>query len=88
MITKNQALTANHLHYTGKHDCTVHIGPRGDKRVNITEVRRTGKTQTWVTRPEHFKLPVKFGLYESTYATHENANDWHILEDCPMREVN
>jgi hypothetical protein len=88
VITKDQALTADNLHYTGRHDCTIHIGPRGGKRVNITAVRRSGQTQTWKTRPEDFKMPVKFGLYESSYATHENANDWHTLEDCPVREDN
>ena len=88
MITKNQAITADHLHYTGKHDCTIHIGPRGGKRVNITEVRRSGKTQTWKTRPEEFKMPVKYGMYESSYATHENANDWHTPNDCPVNNDN
>lgn len=39
-------------------------------------VRRSGKTQLWKTRPNEFKIPVKYGLYESTYITHENFDNW------------
>ena len=41
-------------------------------------VRVTGKCKTWKTRPTHFRLPVKYGLYESGYITHENCNDWRV----------
>jgi len=41
-------------------------------------VRVTGKCKTWKTRPTHFRLPVKHGLYESTYITHENVDEWRI----------
>jgi hypothetical protein len=26
------------------------------------KARRNGKTQTWVTRPDHFSIPIKAGL--------------------------
>lgn len=42
------------------------------------QVRRTGKTQTWKTRPLEFKIPVKFGLYESFYITEKNAHEFSI----------
>lgn len=40
--------------------------------------RRTGKTQTWKTRPNEFKIPFKYGLYYSGYITHNNATDWKV----------
>ena len=39
-------------------------------------VRKTGMLKTWKTRPEEFKLPVKHGLRDSGYITHENMNEW------------
>lgn len=39
-------------------------------------VRRTGKNKIWKTRPNEFKIPVKYGLYESTYITQENFTQW------------
>ena len=41
-------------------------------------VRVTGKCKTWKTRPTHFRLPVKYGMYESGYITHENCDEWRI----------
>ena len=38
--------------------------------------RVTGKCKTWKTRPLEFKLPVKYGMYESFYITHENCDEW------------
>lgn len=43
------------------------------------QVRRTGKTQRWKTRPNEFKIPVKYGLYESGYITDQNAADWEVV---------
>lgn len=37
------------------------------------QVRSSGKCQTWKTRPNDFKLPVKYGMYESSYITQDNA---------------
>lgn len=49
-------------------------------------VRSSGKCQTWVTRPEEFKLPVKYGLYESGYITHANAHEWTLYEPAPVKK--
>lgn len=38
--------------------------------------RVNGKCQTWITRPNEFKLPVKHGLYQCFYITEKNADDW------------
>lgn len=36
-------------------------------------VRVSGKLKLWVTRPEHFRIPVKYGLRTSFYITQDNA---------------
>jgi hypothetical protein len=38
--------------------------------------RVNGKCQTWKTRPEDFKLPVKHGLKQCFYICPENAAQW------------
>jgi hypothetical protein len=38
--------------------------------------RRNGKTQTWKTRPNDFKIPVKYGLYQYFYIDQNNCKDW------------
>jgi hypothetical protein len=43
------------------------------KSKELKQVRVSGKCQTWKTRPDDFKLPVKYGMYESLYITPENA---------------
>jgi|SoiMethySBSTD1v2_1073268.scaffolds.fasta_scaffold1108904_3 hypothetical protein len=48
----------------------------------VYRVRRSGKTQLWKTRPGEFKIPVKFGLYQSLYLTHENAHEWNDGSEC------
>ncbi len=45
-------------------------------RTKGIRVRVSGKCQTWKTRPNEFKLPVKYGLYESGYITNDNASEW------------
>jgi hypothetical protein len=75
MVTKEQAVNARHgdeFHFTGKHDC----------KVRITRVRVTGKCQVWKTSPERFRLPVKYGLYESSCIDDSNAGSYHAAKDC------
>lgn len=67
-VTKESALSANEFFSTTM--------TNKDKFKTPLRVRRTGKTQTWKTRPNEFKVPVKYGLYESTYITHENCHLW------------
>lgn len=40
--------------------------------------RRNGKTKTWKTRPEEFKIPCKYGLYEYFYIDQNNCDEWII----------
>ena len=38
--------------------------------------RVNGKIKTWKTRPDDFRLPVKYGLRICFYITPENAHEW------------
>ena len=40
--------------------------------------RKSGKMQTWKTRPEEFSQPVKHGLKQSFRLTQANAQDWAV----------
>lgn len=42
--------------------------------------RVNGQVKTWKTRPSHFKIPVKHGLYNYGYVTHENAMFYSVNE--------
>lgn len=80
MITRDQALTCNEFHAK----CTRTVGPRGGVTVKQEVWRRNGKTQTWKTRPEDYRIPVKFGLYAYGEITQANAALVHAPEDCPL----
>ena len=82
MITKQQALTEQHFHCEAVRRCVKTIGPRGGVEISVVNVRASGSCQTWKTRPDDFKLPVKFGLYASTYITQDNAGSFHLPKDC------
>lgn len=58
-ITYSDAITAREFHY----------GPVADTRarakmgaVRCEVYRRNGSTQTWKTRPDEYRVPVKYGL--------------------------
>jgi hypothetical protein len=86
MITKEQATSLRNgqtLHFTGNHECSRVEGPRGGVKETVTRVRVSGQCKTWKSRPADFRLPIKYGMYES-YAIEEwNANSFHLPEDCP-----
>jgi len=42
--------------------------------------RVNGRCKTWVTRPDEFRLPVKYGLYQCFYITLDNAAEWTVAE--------
>ena len=68
MITKEQALTIRHFeHVTAKN-------------ANGTPLRcrASGKCQVWKRDPLRFKLPVKYGLYQSFYIEPSNAHEWIV----------
>lgn len=70
-LTYEQAVALRHgdiLHHVNK--CNSDGTPM--------RVRVTGKCQTWKTRPGEFKLPVKYGMYESGYLTAANRTEWYV----------
>lgn len=71
MITKEDAVGASYRQnfYFLARDGKV-------KRVFVT-----GKCQTWKTRPNDFRLPIKFGLYENSAIYHYNAQYFFKTEE-------
>lgn len=70
MVTKDQAMTAERFEST-------HLF-NGDK--TPLRARRNGKTKTWKTRPDDFRIPCKYGLYQYLYITNDNAHEWNVAE--------
>lgn len=69
MITKQIAMVArNFEHKTVK-----------NKDGSPLRCRAMGKCKVWKTRPNDFKLPVKYGMYDSFYITNDNANEWNAV---------
>ena len=53
------------------------------KNGNYWRVRRNGRTKLWVTRPTHFRIPIKFGLKYCEVITHDTLpyfNDYFKIE--------
>ena len=65
-VNRENAITANNFE---------HIS-RKNKDNTPMRVRRNGKTQTWKTRPNEFRIPVKYGLYGYGDITHDNCHEW------------
>jgi hypothetical protein len=74
VITKEQALAATH----GTTFYNQNL--RGaDKRP--MRCRVSGKCRIWVTRPDEFVLPVKYGMYHSFTISRINAHAWCATEE-------
>lgn len=89
MITKEQAIEAGegrnrYFHYG---ICKKDIGPRGGETLKVEVWRANGKCQTWKTRPNEFKLPIKHGLRDYGYLHHHNACEFHLEVDCEVMRV-
>lgn len=76
MVTKQQAMTAAAFH--ANHE------PGG----KVYRWRRNGQTQTWKTRPDDFRTPIKYGLRDYGQLTETNADQFHTENDCPDNTVN
>ena len=81
MLTKEQAINEHEFHAG---TCKRTIGPRGGVTTKQEVWRRNGKTQTWKTRPEAFRVPVKYGLYQYSNILEWDAKDFHVASDCPL----
>lgn len=75
MITRHQALTTDIFHENHE--------PAG----KIYQWRRNGATLTWKTRPDEFRIPVKYGLRSYGQITDKDACRFHAEQDCPTRHV-
>lgn len=71
MVTKLQAVELTY-------GSILHHAYKRNRDGTPMRVRVTGKCKTWKTRPDEFKLPVMYGLYESGYITHENCGEWYV----------
>ena len=78
-VTKEQAIAAGTWPHSGEFFSPCYVDSRGYP----VRIRATGKCQTWKTRPAEFKLPVKWGMYDSFYLTEKNAGEWSAVEPEP-----
>jgi hypothetical protein len=81
MITKEQAMDMNNIEFHLY--CPALTGNEKHYRY-----RRNGNTQTWKTRPDDFRIPVKYGLYEYGNMTQDNAVNFHLASECPKDTQN
>ena len=47
---------------------------------SAVRVRVNGQCKVWKTRPEEFRLPVKYGLRDCLYITQANASEWLVSD--------
>ena len=74
MITKEQALSLRYRDLLFNQDVR-------DSRGGLVVCRVNGACKTWVTRPNYFRLPVKYGLRDCFYITPDNAKEWCYTEE-------
>lgn len=88
-LTREQALNAREFHVG---QCTRTVGPRGGVTTHSEVWRRNGGTKTWVTRPDEYSIPIKYGMGYGrrgyNYITQDQAQHWHCAEDCPLHDPN
>ena len=68
MVTKEQAMIARNFE---------HVSVK-NRDGTPARCRANGMCKTWKTRPEDFKLPVKYGMYQCFYITPDNAKEWNV----------
>lgn len=82
-ITKQQATTERWFHYSPR--CELRAGHTGlaKDRPTIERWKANGACQTWKTRPDEFRLPLKHGMYAYGELTDRNAHEFHLEGECP-----
>ena len=78
MITKSQAQA---------HRGNFHHVTKRNADGTPMRARPSGQCKTWKTRPAEFCLPVKRGMYDSGYITHDTANQWCTSAEEAMKGV-
>ena len=76
MKITNMATNLTKENNEGVH-CFYHKAAKNPDKSRL-RARRNGKTKYWKTRPDNFKIPVKYGLYQYFYIDENNANEWTI----------
>ena len=74
-LTKAQAIELGEH----KHHLAYHRVLRNSDGTAL-RARPNGRCKTWVTRPSEFRLPMKYGMYETFYITERDAGDWSLVE--------
>jgi hypothetical protein len=77
-VTKNQAVWAG-LHWGGAEFEYLH--ETYSRSGKLKRVRTNGKAQTWKTRPNDFRLPYKYGMYDYGNITQDNAADFQLAPE-------
>lgn len=82
-LNRAEALAGDAFHWG---ECTRTHGPRGGIQEDIVRYRRMGASKVWKTRPEDFRIPVKYGARNngSTYITPDNVEEFHLEKNCPL----
>lgn len=89
MITKEQAMTCQNFRQIKqycngrrkvKDNGTIVVFYNGLEDCKPINWRANGKCQTWKTRPDEFRLPIKHGLYDHSYITQDNAHLFEVSE--------
>lgn len=70
MVTKEQAMTCRVFY---------HVSLKYSDGKTPIQCRANGQCKVWKTRPDDFRLPVKYGLKECFYITPRNAHEWTTI---------
>jgi hypothetical protein len=60
------------------HGLTLHHKTNRNADLTPERWRIFGQVKTWKTRPGEFRVPIKRGLYEHSYLTDKNADEYEI----------
>lgn len=63
-----------------------HTSKNADK--SQLRARVNGKPQTWKTRPEEFRVPMKHGLRNTFQLVPRNAHEWFLTEQEALQHCN
>lgn len=63
-----------------RHGQTVWIKGHWDSDGSPSKCRVTGKVQTWKTRPNEVRVPIKRGMYEYGSITHGNLDRFTLKQ--------
>lgn len=74
-VTKDVAMMA------GYRNTVFHYAPACTEK-RVERWRANGACKVWKTRPDEFRLPVKYGLRDYSYITELNADEFHLASEC------